>query len=143
MKGRLACVRLEDEPAKIIRRHLAEPAHSWSVGTYGAIGEFQYDADEPGLAVDLATLAVTTRRGALSVVTLDGVQPIALVDETGRTREIAFCTPQPGAQRSAIASLGGNLFDLGIAAPHLDMLVRLRADDVETAKALRASIGLG
>ena len=38
--GRLTCRPLDDDPAGLVRRHLAEPVHRWSVGTYGAIGEF-------------------------------------------------------------------------------------------------------
>src|SRR5437899_3068482 len=47
------CVPLAEDPREIVRRHLAEAASGWSVGTWGAIGEFQYDDGEPGLVVDL------------------------------------------------------------------------------------------
>src|SRR5258708_4350406 len=49
----MKCVAMSDDLRDFARRHLAEPANGWSVGTWGAIGEFQYDAGEPGLAVDL------------------------------------------------------------------------------------------
>lgn len=55
---RLTCRPLDGDPAALVRRHLAEPVHHWSVGTYGAIGEFGYDADEPGLTIDLDRLSV-------------------------------------------------------------------------------------
>ena len=35
---RLTCRPLDDDPAMLVRRYLAEPVHRWSVGTYGAIG---------------------------------------------------------------------------------------------------------
>ncbi len=131
-----------DEPARdIVRRYLVEASTGWSVGTWGAIGEFQYDLDEAGLEIDLDALAVRTRRGALAILDLDGVRPFALTDDTGRLREIAFCSPRTGARRTTIAALDGTTFDLGIGAPHVDMLVRIRPGDGETLAILRTATG--
>jgi hypothetical protein len=138
----MKCVPLTEDPRELARRHLAEAANGWSVGAWGAIGEFQYDADEPGLVVDLDALAVTTLRGALHIGELGEAEPFALVDDNGRTREIAFCSSRPGAQRTTIQQLDETTFDLGIGAPHIDMMVRLRADDAATRAALRESAGL-
>jgi hypothetical protein len=137
----MRCVALTEDPHAIARRHLAQAANGWSVGAWGAIGEFQYDADEPGLAVDLEALAVTSRRGALHIGDLRAAQPFALLDETGRTREIAFCSSRPGSQRTTIHELDEDTFDLGIGAPHIDMMVRLSGDDAATRAALRESAG--
>ncbi len=137
----MKCVPLTEDPSEVARRHLADAANGWSVGAWGAIGEFQYDADEPGLAVDLQALAVTSRRGALHIGELREAQPFALVDDTGRTREIAFCSSRPGAQRTTIHELDRDTFDLGIGAPHIDMMVRLRGDDAATRAALREGAG--
>jgi len=137
----LHCSLLADDPSEIVRRYLADPLTGWSVGTYGAIAEFQYDPDEPDLRLDLDAMAVRTRRGALSIISLEAVQPFALTDDTGRLREIAFCSERRGAQRAAITDLGDLTFDVGIAVPHIDMLVRLRPDDAGTAAALRAGVG--
>ena len=137
----LRCVPLDEDPREIVRRHLARPRQSWSVGTYGAIGEFQYDADEPGLEVDLDALSVRTPRGALVIVAFEDVRPFALVDESGRTREIAFCSPHLGAQRTTIEALDELTFDVGVGAQHVDMLVRCRPDDTDTASALHAAVG--
>src|SRR5258708_23820818 len=134
-------VPLDEGRRDILRRHLAEPGSSWSVGTWGAIGEFQYDAGEPGLEIDLAALSVQTDRGALRIVSLDDVHPFGLVDDSGQTREIAFCTPRPGAQRTLIEAVDELTFDLGVGAPHIDMLVRFRPADVEAACVLRAAAG--
>src|SRR5439155_26582284 len=60
----LDCIAMADDPREIVRRHLADPASRWSVGTYGAIGEFDYDAGEAGLTVDLERLSVGTTRGS-------------------------------------------------------------------------------
>jgi len=137
----MKCVALTENPREIARRHLADAANGWSVGAWGAIGEFQYDADEPGLAVDLDALAVTSLRGALYIGDLREAALFALVDDSGRTREIAFCSPRPGARRATIHELDETTFDLGIGAPHVDMMVRLRRDDAATRLALRAGVG--
>jgi len=137
----LRCSLLEDDPAEIVRRYLADPLTGWSVGTYGAIAEFQYDPDEPGLQLDLEAMAVRTERGALAIVSLEVVQPFGLIDDTGRLREIAFCSERRGAQRATVTELGHLTFDVGIAVPHIDMLVRLRPDDAGTAAALHAGVG--
>jgi hypothetical protein len=64
-------------PRAIVRRHLAAPESRWSVGTYGAIGEFAYDPAEAGLTLDLDRLSVSTPRGSLAVADLAGVQTFA------------------------------------------------------------------
>ncbi len=137
----LTCRPLDDDPATLVRRHLAEPAHHWSVGTYGVIGEFGYDADEPGLAIDLDRLWVESARGSLEVHGLAGAQAFALEDETGRVREIAFCSPRTGAGRDCIAALDERTFDVGIGAPHIDMLVRVAVGDADTARLLASVVG--
>src|SRR6266851_1038968 len=113
----MKCVPLAEGPRELARRHLADAGSGWSIGSWGAIGEFQYDAHEPGLVLDLATLSVTSPRGALHIGNLRDAKLFALVDDAGRTREIAFC------------------------APHVDMMVRLRRDDAETRAALREGVG--
>jgi len=137
----MKCLPLTEDPREVARRHLAEAANGWSVGAWGAIGEFQYDADEPGLVVDLAALTVTSPRGALQIGDLSGVELFALVDDRDRTREIAFCSSRHGAQRTTIHELDETTFDLGIGAPHVDMMVRLRLDDAATRTALREGVG--
>lgn len=137
----LSCHLLEDDPAELVRHYLADPLTGWSVGTYGAIAEFQYDPDESGLDLDLEAMIVQTGRGALAVVSLEEVQPFGLTDDSGRLREIAFCSGRRGAQRAVVTELASLTFDVGVAAPHVDMLVRLRSDDAETAAALRAGLG--
>ena len=137
----MKCVPLPDAPADLVRQHLAEAANGWSVGTWGAIGEFQYDAGEPGLTVDLAALSVTSPRGALFIGDLSTATPFALVDDNGRTREIAFCSAATGKRHEAITQLDDRTFDLGIGAPHIDMQVRLAEGDDETHVALCQGVG--
>ncbi len=137
----MKCVPIAEDPKQVTRRHLADAANGWSVGGWGAIGEFQYDPDEPGLSVDLEALSAASPRGALHIGELNGAALFALVDDSGRTREIAFCSPRGGAGRTTIHELDEAIFDLGIGAPHIDMMVRLRGDDAATRAALRAGAG--
>lgn len=135
------CEEIAGDPRDIVRRHLAEPANGWSVGTWGAIGEFQYDDGEPGLSVDLEALSVITERGTLQIGDPAGARAFRMVDERGRTREIAFCSPRQGSRRTAIQQLDDTVFDLGIGAPHVDLLVRLKPGDSPTLAALREGVG--
>lgn len=137
----MICQPLAEDPRAVARRHLAEAAHGWSVGTWGAIGEFQYDPDEPDLVIDLDSLSVSTRRGALHIGDLSGATAFAFTGDDGRLHEIAFCSPREGAGRTAIAAVGDFTFDLGIGAPHVDMLVRLAPGDQTTREAIDAGLG--
>lgn len=135
------CIALSEAPRDLVRCHLIDAANGWSVGTWGAIGEFQYDEGEPALVVDADGLSVSSRRGALRVRDLTGVTPFALVDDNGRTREIAFCSARRASGRSVIHAIDERTYDLGIGMPHIDMLVRLAPDDEETRRALGAGLG--
>ncbi len=75
-------------------------------GTYGAIAEFQYDPDEPGLELDVDAMAVHAGRGALAIVSLEGVQPFGLTDDTGRLRKSP--SAPSGAARNARRSPSGS-----------------------------------
>ena len=137
----MKCVPLTEDPSEVAHRHLGDAGNGWSIGTWGAIGEFQYDAEEPGLVLDLATLSVTSPRGALHIGDLGDAKLFALIDDAGRIREIAFCSPRPAGRRTTIHQLDETTFDLGIGAPHVDMMVRLRRDDAATRAALREGVG--
>ncbi len=148
---------LDDAPRDLVRAHLAEHGAGWSVGTWGAIGEFRFDAAEAGLELDIDTLTVATPRGALRVTTLEEARPLAIaVGPRGRLREIAFCLPaerargngrtvlsEVGPDRAAIDSGGRTdvLFDVGVAAEHVDVYVRIAERDAATVAALRAGLG--
>jgi hypothetical protein len=137
----LRSVALAEDPHAIVRRHLADPASRWSVGTYGAIGEFEYALGETGLTLDLERLSVSTPRGSLAIRDLAGVQAFALIDEDGRLREVAFCTKRQGARRATVTAVDRLTYDLGIAAPHVDLLVRVKEGDATTAAAMGAAEG--
>ena len=84
---------------------------------------------------------MSSRRGALRVGDLTDVTTFALIDDNGRIREVAFCSVRPASGRTVVHALDEVTFDLGIGAPHIDMLVRLREDDAETRRALNVGIG--
>lgn len=137
----LRCVALTEEPRAIVRRYLADPQSRWSVGTYGAMGEFDYEPAEARLTLDLEQLSVSTLRGSLAIADLAGVQAFALIDTRERVREVAFCTTRTGACRAAITALDALTYDLGVAAPHIDVLVRVKAGDTAIAVVLGAAQG--
>lgn len=137
----MRCEPLLEDPVELVRRHLGEAAHGWSVGTWGAIAEFQYDTAEAGLSLDLTDLVVTSLRGALRIEDLSDASVFSLLDDEGHAREIAFCSPRRTANRSVVTALGAAVFDLGIGAPHIDMLVRVKDGDTATLRALQEGVG--
>jgi len=135
------CRPLDEAPRAIVRRALAEAANGWSVGCYGAIGEFQYDEGEPGLEIDLDALHARSPRGSLQIGDIDRAQAFAIHDADDRLREIAFCTPLPGGRREQVTEVAPLTFDIGVGAPQIDMMVRLAPDDAATLAALAAGLG--
>jgi hypothetical protein len=148
---------LQVDPYDLVSAHLAQAGCGWSVGVWGAIGEFSFQTGEPGLAIDRAGLEVSTARGALRIRRDDAVRAFAVrVNGDEVVREIAICLPGERARRTArgcITELGPDrdavkaadrdrlLFDLGIAAPHVDMSVRVDREAVDLLLALRGGRG--
>jgi hypothetical protein len=142
---------LDDQPVDLVRAHLAEHGAGWSVGTWGAIGEFSFTADETDVVVDVPGITARSRRGALRASLPQACRALAISGERG-LREIAFCLPadamrgaarrvltETGPDRDAVAGQDrdGVVFDLGIGMPHLDVCVRVLPDDEATLAALR------
>lgn len=116
----------------------------WSIGSFGAIGEFTRDAGEAATLSDTGgRLAVRTARGALAMAPEQGVRPLAW--ETLRqpldrwAQGIEFCLPSATAamsRRRTLTALGPDpaaldgrargmaLFDIGAAAPNVDVCIR-------------------
>jgi hypothetical protein len=139
--------------------YLDEPSAGWSIGSFGAIGEFTRDADEPAARFDTATrLTVRTARGALALDLAEGVGPRAW--ETLRqpldrwAQGVEFCLPGPLAAmggRHTLTALGPDrealdgreramaLFDIGAAAPNVDACIR--TGDPELLALLGAALG--
>lgn len=144
------------DPAAVLREHLPNPVHAWSIGTYGAIAEFTRD---PGEATE-ETISdnggtVVTPRGALRI---DLASPVTLADYESRghhgedtVRTIMFCIDEAAARqnaRTALTEIGpddaaiagaGTLFDMGLGAGHVDVCVR--TEDAALTATLRAHAG--
>lgn len=136
---------------------LREPANGWSVGTFGAVGEFTRDRDEPCTA-DFAqsSVSLVTARGGIHVLTRLDVAALAYETFSGDGETwgntVAFCLPQPARRQcGVIRSLGPDeqalrtqdrahrLFDLGVGVGHVTMCVR--SADLELVAALEAAAG--
>ena len=120
----------------LIDRYLDDPTASWAVGTYGAVAEFHWDADEP--VRPLAPRGRATARGSVRIASLDDAQGLAWEAGPGGgapwTQGFAVCVPEADARlhgrtvlTRAEESDEGALFDLGLGVAHLDACVL--ADD--------------
>ena len=82
--------------AGVLAAHFADPATSWSVGTFGAIAEFMRDPDELVVleSTDVGLSAVTDRGG----IRIRPVERLRLVASESTTSEswnqrVALCLP--------------------------------------------------
>lgn len=120
---------------------IENPDHGWSIGSFGAIGEFIRDPHEQVHLLRRAErLEISTARGAMRVERNTALRPIAwdsLSSDGESWRDaLAFCVPhQPGGPR-VIQDLGEDtdairtkdrsdrLFDLGVGSGAVRMCVR-------------------
>lgn len=142
---------------ELLAQAIDDPRHGWSIGIFGAIGEFMRGADEAVVRVrDPQVDGIVTSRGALRVRHLEGVTAVAYDTLSGDgetwSNALAFCLPRPeheeatgvtclGADADAIRSEDRDamLFDLGVGLGHIRMCVRTR--DAELIAALRGIEG--
>jgi hypothetical protein len=132
---------------------LADPGTQWSIGTFGALAEFIYEADETVRREDLSVL---TARGAIRLTPNGETRPFAYetLTKSSWTGRVALCLPEDrcamsgrtllteiGPDRDAIRreDRGAILFDLGIGAKHAEFYVRVA--DPDLARALRRCCG--
>jgi hypothetical protein len=131
--------------------------NGWSIGTFGAIGEFVRDPEEPvQRSFGPNGLEVISPRGAMRIDPCQGLQALAYdtLSADGETWgvAVAFCLPAKddttrgvvhrlGADREALRAQeqNGILFDLGIGMGHVRMCVR--AVDLALIQALDAIEG--
>ena len=72
----------------LIHERLRDPATSWSIGTFGAIGEFHRDADEPTeISLSPGGGTVLTDRGGIRVEISDRVR-VAPYESLRRGRDL-------------------------------------------------------
>lgn len=136
---------------------LRDPANGWSIGTFGAIGEFVRDCTEECRQRTLESdVELVTNRGAIRVSTHNPVTAIAYETFVGDGETwgnaVAFCVPtRSGGRERTIQRLGCDeeallpnerhcmLFDLGVGAGHVAMCVR--TSDPELVDSLDAMTG--
>ncbi len=147
------------EPFAVIKNHLADPATSWSVVTFGALAEFFHAPDSPIIVTETGeSLAVVTPQGAIRIkphadlrlVPYEGLSSL----ENAWTQGVLVCLPTAQARlngRTGIHECGMDddslqpedetalLFDLGLSIAHLD--VGIRTADPDLIALLRTNIG--
>ena len=148
-----------EPPRQLAAQFLRSPAHGWSVGIPGAIGEFIYDANEP-VTMDTGdgVLDAITDRGAIRINLSHRTVCVAL-EGTGEctggwTQSVAFCVPEDegccaahsvltelGPDRGALTSEGRRefLFDLGLGSRQVQFCVR--TGDPALLAVLRKGVG--
>ncbi|MEL6059879.1 MULTISPECIES: DUF6925 family protein [unclassified Methylobacterium] len=140
----------------LLRAQVADPNCAWSLGSYGAVAAFRRDPDEPARPQDDGRIGLATDRGALALLALPALRPVAY--ETGFTgswsQAVALCLPVAACamgRRAVLTELGpdaaaarpqdrdGILFDLGLGLDAVDACVRVAAPDL--IGRLRAACG--
>jgi hypothetical protein len=146
--------------ADTVRRHLADPATSWSIGSFGAIAEFHRDPDEAPTHDLHDDLTWMTARGGVrfEVAALARCRPVAYEIPSPQldrwSHGVALCLSTDGAataRRTVLTELGPDhaalrssdraavLFDLGLALAQCDFCIR--SSDPELLGVLRAHAG--
>jgi hypothetical protein len=142
----------------VVEQCLSSPAHAWSMGSFGAIAEFMWDAGESRQRVDAHRLGCVTPRGGLAIVPRADIRLVAYEylsqDPRDWVHGIAFCLPADKAQmanRDVITELGPDtgalrvghrqhiLFDLGLQQGFVD--IAIRTDDPALIAVLREACG--
>lgn len=133
---------MRDAPFCLVADLVEDPANGWSIGSFGAIGEFMRDAEEPvTIHRTDGQIDVVTTRGAMRVrdAALTGVAWDTLSGD-GETwgHVLAFCSPRPAAGPRVVRFLGhdadairaedrsARLYDLGVASGCVAMAARTR-----------------
>ncbi|MFC4349995.1 DUF6925 family protein [Fodinicurvata halophila] len=150
----------ESEPVfNLLEEHLLDPGAGWSVGSFGAIGEFMRDPKE---AVDIHqgedALCAVTARGGLRLQDDPELRPVAYEHANARSHSwsqaVALCLPEGKCHmsaRSVLSELGPDaealreqdrqsvLFDLGLSQVQVDVCVRCK--DEQLIADLRSQAG--
>jgi hypothetical protein len=139
----------------VVAKALLDPRNTWSIGTFGAIGEFRWDADEEMRHVD--EFSRVTDRAGIRIAPSDDVRIIAFetLAADGRSwhNDVAFCmkrTPEADVPHT-VRELGPDqdalrddqrdaiLFDLGVGIGHVHMCTRTH--DPEHIRLMRSLEG--
>ncbi|MGH2343175.1 DUF6925 family protein [Segnochrobactraceae bacterium EtOH-i3] len=140
---------MTDPTVDFLRESLADPATGWAMGTFGAIGEFVRDADEPAvLEFRPGVFSVVTPRAGLALTPRPDLRVVAYETSTsGRWNHgVALCLPADRAAMTGctrFTELGpdtgalrpedrdGILFDLGLGTLQVDVLIRVRPEEAD------------
>jgi hypothetical protein len=131
---------MQPAPFDLVADLVVDPANGWSIGSFGAIGEFVRDPHEPAdLRRSADRIEVVTARGAIRVVdcALNGVAWDSL-SKDGETwgHALAFCSERLETGGQVVRALGpdrdaireedrsGVLFDLGVGCGCVTMAAR-------------------
>jgi len=140
---------------RLVVEHLRSCTSSWSIGTLGAIGEFNRDPGEP---FEKYGMTVVTSRGGLRFSPHERITPRAYELISARAdvwhHGVMFCVPEKSAQmsgRTVITEFGYDheairvddrrdiLFDLGVGGATSEFCIR--ASTPGLVEALRAHSG--
>lgn len=141
---------------KQLRQWASDPSHGWSIGSFGAIGEFVRDPDEPcDIASNSHSFTFRTERGAIRVENNPDLIPFAwdTLSSDGESwgHSLALCCPLTATPPPVIQALGPDsdaikpedqssyLFDLGVGTGQIRMA--LRSDDPALVAAMQQSEG--
>lgn len=145
----------ECEVAALIRDALADPAATWSLGSFGALATFARSPDEPVAQLEDGRLGVVTARGGIAFQA-GGIVPVAYETAFGRewSHAVALCLPEeagqlaghrvldergPDADAIRLRDRGAVLFDTGLGLQQATLC--LRSADPDILARLRAACG--
>ncbi|MET0248346.1 MAG: hypothetical protein ABW164_01305 [Sphingobium sp.] len=118
-----------------------DPLNGWSIGSFGAVGEFVRDADEPTeVRRTSGLIEIVTPRGAMRIAPTMPLAPVAWDSLSGDGESwghaLALCCPRPETPSRTVRFMGldggairpedrgHHLFDLGVAAGAVTMAAR-------------------
>jgi len=153
MRFQNAALNIED----FLFQQLNDSKSHWSIGTFGAIAEFSRVGEED-IVINRQREAISavTKRGGISIMMRGGFRPFASesVAWQGWSHRLSLCLSSAEAAmngRSVLTELsadvnalrvedrGDVLFDLGLAAPHVDFCIRVK--DARLGDQLRKYVG--
>ncbi len=148
------------ELLKLLRTQLEDIDAGWSIGSFGAIGEFHQRPDDVLTVNDSEALIRATEKGGIRIYpnSLNQIETVAYETLSPRAHRwsqgVVFCLPEKQAlmnQRSVLTELGkdsqairsehrkGILFDMGLAQTQIDFCIR--TDNPELIAILRENEG--
>lgn len=141
---------------QLLSQLAASPDHGWSVGSFGAVGEFVRDPEETAHIHQTDDLfEIATERGAMRLTATENLTPIAWesLSSDGETwgQHFDVCVPQPITENRVLRDLGldhdairpqdkcHRLFDLGVSCGAITMAVR--TNDAAFIRTLEKHVG--